>query len=140
MIEWKSFSLRNPFEPGHYLVTDGTSVEIAELDVFGANEDEWFLKERTRIDGIEAVTHYAKVNLPENETDAMEKIAIGMTIQFDYVNWRGEQATRRAEVKGIQYGATEYHPETQWLMSAWDIEKQANRVFAMNDMKNIVVL
>lgn len=140
MIEWKSFSLKNPFEPGRYLVTHGTSVEIAEFEKFGSGETEWFLKERTQIDGIETVTHCSKINLPENADEATAKIAIGMTIQFDYVNWQGVKATRKAEVQSFHYGATEYHPEEQWLMSAWDSEKQANRVFAIKDMEKILVL
>lgn len=139
-MEWNSFSLQNTFEPGQYLVTDGTIVEIAEMDIVGSDGAEWFLKERTRIDGMEAVTHFAKINLPSNEPEAMEKIAMGMTIQFDYVNWQGVHASRKAEVQSIRYGSTEFHPEEQWLMSAWDSEKQANRVFAMKDMTNIVVL
>lgn len=140
MMEWKPYSSVTSYKPGQYLVTDGTTVEIAEVDIVGSDGAEWFLKERTRIDGMEAVTHFAKINLPSNEPEAMEKIAMGMTFQFDYVNWQGVPASRKAEVQSIHYGATEYHPEPQWLMSAWDLEKQANRVFAMKDMTNIVVL
>lgn len=69
----------------------------------------------------------------------MDTIEKGMTIQFDYINWQGVPASRKAEVQSIHYGETEYHPAPQWLMSAWDLEKQANRVFAMKDMTNIVV-
>lgn len=140
MMEWKPFAVEGQHEPGQYLVTDGTVVELAELDSYSSGETEWFLKERTCIDGIEAITHFAKIKCPPNEAESPKMIAMGMTIQFDYVNWQGVPASRKAEVQAIHFGATEYHPEPQWLMSARDTEKQANRVFAMKDMTNIVVL
>ncbi|AWJ93253.1 hypothetical protein Sp245p_26380 (plasmid) [Azospirillum baldaniorum] len=53
---------------------------------------------------------------------------------FTYTNWRGEHGTRRAIPIRVYHGATEYHPEPQWLMEAHDLDKGAVRVFAMRDM------
>lgn len=59
------------------------------------------------------------------------------TAQFtwiDYTNYRGERALRRIWPRGISFGTTEYHPEPQWLLLAFDLEKQADRHFAMKDI------
>ena len=58
-------------------------------------------------------------------------------IQFEYVNWKGESGTRRIEVGELYYGSTEYHPEFQWLLEGYDLDKKANRIFAMRDMSSI---
>ncbi len=61
----------------------------------------------------------------------------GQRISFRYKNWRGETAERHAEVKEIWFGSTEYHRNPQWLMRAVDLEKGAERDFAMADMYNV---
>ncbi|GAA0586508.1 hypothetical protein ACFQH5_20360 [Halomonas salifodinae] len=58
-------------------------------------------------------------------------------IEFEYTNWRGERATRRAIPISIAWASTDYHPEPQWLMTARDLEKNATRDFALRDMENI---
>lgn len=61
-------------------------------------------------------------------------LAIGAPIEFTYRNWRGETALRKAIPVRLWYGATDWHPEPQWLMAAIDCEKQAERDFALIDM------
>jgi hypothetical protein len=56
---------------------------------------------------------------------------------FDYVNWRGVKSKRRVRTEKIYWGSTEYHKEPQWIMLAFDIDKQAYREFAMKDMFNV---
>lgn len=54
---------------------------------------------------------------------------------FDYVNHRGEKGERRVRPTGpIYFGSTEFHKEGQWLMEAWDLDKDATRVFALKDI------
>lgn len=53
---------------------------------------------------------------------------------FTYRNHRGEVARRRVLPTSIRFAATEWHPEPQWLMDAWDLDRQAERAFAMRDM------
>ena len=60
--------------------------------------------------------------------------------EFDYVNWKGEKSKRQAEVNEYHYGSNEYHPEPQWLMSAYDLDKKALRTFALKDMSNVRVI
>ena len=55
-----------------------------------------------------------------------------------YTNWRGQTAERRILPKpgSLRFAATEHHPEPQWVFDAWDIEKKAERTFAMKDVSS----
>lgn len=56
------------------------------------------------------------------------------TLMFIYKNWRGETDVRMVTKPGpIFWGSTEYHPEEQWLFTAYDLEKKADRTFALKD-------
>jgi 5'-nucleotidase len=55
-------------------------------------------------------------------------------IEFTYRNWRGETAVRKVRPSHLWYGATDWHPEPQWLLHALDCEKDAYRDFALVDM------
>jgi predicted DNA-binding transcriptional regulator YafY len=57
------------------------------------------------------------------------------TVEIVYTNWKGETAKRTIKPIELWYGATEYHPEAQWLLCALDIEKNDERNFAMKDIK-----
>lgn len=52
-----------------------------------------------------------------------------------YTNWRGETAWRRIVPRGLRFASTEWHPEPQWLLDAWDVEKGAERSFALRDVR-----
>lgn len=56
-------------------------------------------------------------------------------VRIVYTNWKGETAERAIRPIELWYGATEYHPEEQWLLRALDIEKNDERNFAMRDIK-----
>ncbi len=53
---------------------------------------------------------------------------------FTYKNHRGETATRTVSPISVRFGSTEWHPERQWLLKAFDHEKCAEREFAMADI------
>ena len=55
-------------------------------------------------------------------------------LKFTYRNWKGELSLRSAVPRRVYFGSTEYHKEPQWLMEAFDADKQAVRTFAMLDM------
>ena len=57
----------------------------------------------------------------------------GEPVTLTYTNWRGETAQRTITPKRIWWGATDWHPEPQWLLTAFDAEKQADRDFALKD-------
>lgn len=62
----------------------------------------------------------------------------GMTIEFDYTNWKGQIDKRKVFVYGVIWGNNEWHKEEQWLLHALDEDKREARYFAMRDMRNVV--
>lgn len=56
-------------------------------------------------------------------------------IKILYTNYRGETSERNIIPKEIIFSATEWHPEEQWLLVADDLDKKAERSFAMKDIK-----
>ncbi|HSX41972.1 MAG TPA: hypothetical protein VLE93_01330 [Candidatus Saccharimonadales bacterium] len=55
-------------------------------------------------------------------------------VEITYSNYRGETGTRQIIPKKIWFGATEYHPDEQWLLDAFDVTKKADRTFALKDI------
>ncbi len=55
-------------------------------------------------------------------------------VLVEYRNHRGEVATRRIIPIGWWWGKTQWHPEEQWLIEAFDLDKQAGRTFAARDV------
>ncbi len=62
------------------------------------------------------------------------KDSLPAVVQIDYVNHRGERAWRTVLPESIRWDATEWHPEKQWLLWAWDFDRQAVRAFALKDV------
>ena len=52
-----------------------------------------------------------------------------------YTNHRNETSIRRIVPERIWFGKTEWHLEEQWILFAFDIEKGAERGFALKDVK-----
>lgn len=55
-------------------------------------------------------------------------------LEFGYTNWKGEFGRRRVQPIRWYHGSTEWHPDPQWLMKAYDTDKKEIRVFAVKDM------
>lgn len=53
---------------------------------------------------------------------------------IDYTNWRGERGLRTIHPVEMFFGINEFHPGEQWLLKAIDMDKNAERVFAMKDI------
>lgn len=51
-----------------------------------------------------------------------------------YTNWKGKLAYRRILPISFWYGSTEYHPEKQWFVKAYDMDKETERDFALVDI------
>lgn len=62
----------------------------------------------------------------------MERIEYAEEVLIDYTNWRGERSTRRIRSLRLVFENNEWHPETQWLLEAVDLDKGAERSFAMS--------
>lgn len=56
-------------------------------------------------------------------------------VRILYTNYKGETAYRNIVPEKIWFGATEWHPEPQWLLDALDLEKNALRNFALKDLR-----
>lgn len=56
-------------------------------------------------------------------------------IKIRYTNYRGETAVRRIVPIQIRFAASKWHPDEQWLMDAYDIDRQAERSFALVDIR-----
>jgi hypothetical protein len=51
-----------------------------------------------------------------------------------YRNHRGEVAWRRIMPGRVWYGETQWHPGQRWLLHARDLDRQADRDFALADV------
>ncbi|MDD4974461.1 MAG: hypothetical protein PHY93_08920 [Bacteriovorax sp.] len=61
------------------------------------------------------------------------------SVKFKYTNYKGEISWRLVEPISIRFGSTEWHPELQWLLKAFDLEKKTEREFAMKDIQGWIV-
>lgn len=57
-------------------------------------------------------------------------------VKITYTNYKGETAERTIIPIELWFGSTEYHPEEQWLLKAFDLEKKAERNFAVKDIRS----
>jgi predicted DNA-binding transcriptional regulator YafY len=55
-------------------------------------------------------------------------------VHIRYRNYRGETTVRRIRPSHIRFAATTWHPQPQWLLEAIDLDKHAERSFAMSDI------
>lgn len=62
-----------------------------------------------------------------------DEVGKGEPIRFGYTNYRGEYGVRTALPMSIHWGTTDWHPEPGWLLTAFDRDKLACRVFALAD-------
>lgn len=60
-----------------------------------------------------------------------EKVVI-----INYTNWKGVTGLRKIIPIEIFFGSTEWHKEEQWLLRAYDVDKDAERSFAVKDIKS----
>jgi predicted DNA-binding transcriptional regulator YafY len=58
-------------------------------------------------------------------------------ISFTYRNYRGETSSRSVEVGSVYWMGTEWHPEPQRILHAFDLDKKEWRDFAMRDMSDV---
>lgn len=58
------------------------------------------------------------------------------SLRFEYRNHAGATSVRTVTPNSVvfHFGSTEWHPEEQWLMRAFDEEKMAQRDFAARDI------
>ena len=62
----------------------------------------------------------------------MEEVKI---VTIVYTNYKGETGIRKILPMKIFFDHNEWHKEDQWLMLALDVVKNAERTFAIKDIK-----
>ena len=55
-------------------------------------------------------------------------------VVIDYTNWKGKRREREIIPHYVGFGKTEFHPETQWLLYALDVEDDMEKAFAIKDI------
>lgn len=58
----------------------------------------------------------------------------GDPVTLTYRNWRGEVAERTITPLRVWFGSTDWHPDPQWLLTAWDAEKVKPLVWTRADL------
>jgi len=53
---------------------------------------------------------------------------------ISYTNYKGISSVRNIIPKEIYFGSNQWHKEPQWLLKAFDLDKNADRNFAMADI------
>jgi hypothetical protein len=76
---------------------------------------------------LEAATTASEQKNPE------KGIAHISEISMVYKNYRGETSQRTIRPVSLTFKRTEHHPEYQWILRAWDVNKEAARDFALRD-------
>lgn len=59
------------------------------------------------------------------------------TITITYKNYKGLTGLRRITPIKIWYGVTAWYPEAQWLLTAFDHDKDALRDYALLNISDI---
>jgi hypothetical protein len=66
--------------------------------------------------------------------------AISHQVSFTYTNWKGKISQRKAVMTRIIFGCNEWHPEPQFLIEGYDIDKGAGRTYALKDISDLKAL
>jgi predicted DNA-binding transcriptional regulator YafY len=60
------------------------------------------------------------------------------SVKFRYRNHEGKVALRHVRFqstgRNLFWGRTEFHPEEQWLLETWDLDRNQGRTFALKDI------
>ena len=56
-------------------------------------------------------------------------------VRILYTNWKGKTSYRTIIPKNIEFTSTLWHKEAQWILNAFDVDKQEERGFALKDIK-----
>jgi len=57
---------------------------------------------------------------------------------FKYKNWEGKTSIRNIIPEKIYFGKTKWHPQKQWFLVAFDLDKKEKRIFALKDIIKFV--
>lgn len=139
-LEWHGDEAITPF--GRYKVIrteDGYEAafewdEIAHVGFNAADDARCAAVEHAEAD-YEARIRALSLQQGEVEPVAYPRVdgKIAPPVEIGYTNYRGEFAVRCILPLAFWYGSTDWHPEPQWLVKAYDADKGAERDFAFKD-------
>lgn len=118
-----------PQEAGGVMVTLAALCLAAGLDMHAAGEGE-LARVWQKIDKIRA----KQAAKPKHSPLAEDTPSEGLPVSISYVNWKGEAGQRDIIPIRVWFGSTNWHPEPQWFLEAWDVNKAARRDFAIADI------
>ncbi len=64
----------------------------------------------------------------------LSSIALENPIKVEYTNYRGEKSIRTIIPLNFFFGSNEYHTKDQWLLRVWDCDRQAERIYAAQEI------
>jgi len=117
----------------------GDEIPIEIVSLVHDCPDDWTLRQ-LRAEVIKRALHHWRTRaelLQKTQQNAgllldrMLKMPTG-ELRIAYTNHRGETAIRELHLSRIYWGSTEWHPEPQLLLKAFDREKDAYRDFAVS--------
>lgn len=117
-------------DDGDVLMLDGCRISGVMLSMFTtpSSPGEWLRVESADSDRITIRT------AQQGEMVAPQVIDEKQWVRIDYTNFRGERTSRIIQPARIDFGATPYHPEPQWLLAALDVRREVSRAFAIRDI------
>lgn len=74
------------------------------------------------------------VKVAKSNKSLLDMLAVQGVVNIDYKNWRGERSKSKVRPISLRWGVSEDHIEPQFLLTAFDIDKQVQREFAVKDI------
>ena len=59
----------------------------------------------------------------------------GAAYTFEFTNFKGELRSRRVIARALQWGSTAWHPEIQWFLDGFDLDKHEARSFPLSAIR-----
>jgi predicted DNA-binding transcriptional regulator YafY len=78
------------------------------------------------------------VSLDEHQAKLAQALDDSTVVQFAYMNWKDEVAVRTVRPLEMYFGTHEKHPTPRWILRAFDLDKGAERHFAMERVRSWV--
>ena len=110
---------------------EGWPAALREIDLLRAMYAAACERIASQSDALSRTAEGKAVLLLEKLRRIDHAIRTGSVLSFAYVNHRKESARRQAWPRAVLNGATEFHPEPQWLMSAWCNDRKQQRDFSV---------
>lgn len=117
----------------------GGPLRLAVHETFGGRCDQFDPECETcqawaEIDRLEALTASRAQGVTDGRTQIPLATIMQEPVAIGYTNWRGEYGVRNICPIKVWFGSTDWHPEPQWLLTAIDMDKNAERDFAIKDI------